>query len=257
MWTHTLSIRIGGVPYGVGAPLLTGLSTQPGVDLTLEVPSRLIKELRRGRFDAALVSSIEAFRFPGYRAVADLGICSRGPVKSVRAFLRCAPEDVRSVGLDDGSESSVALLKILLQRRLNASDCRYERIRPNSHPDTLPHDLVMLIGDHGLRAQTTERQVLDLGELWQNWTGLPFVYALWLLAPGADAERILPCLKAAHARGAALGQQDSTGGAVHYEMTHEELRGLERFRIEAKALGLADPSLQPEFISEAAQGLES
>ena len=257
MWTHSLSIRIGGVPYGVGAPLLTGLGRRPGVELIEAVPSQLIKELRRGGFDVALVSSIEAFRRPGYRAVADLGICSRGPVKSVRAFLNCAPEGIRSVGLDDGSECSVALLKILLQKRLGATNCCFERIPPSSNPDLLPHDLVMLIGDHGLRAQVRKRQVLDLGELWQDWTGLPFVYALWLLAPGADAERILPLLRQAHALGAEQGQRDSTGGAVHYEMAREELRGLERFRIEARALGLAEPSVRPEFITEVAQGLES
>lgn len=252
-----MKIRIGGVPYGVGAPLLTGLGSQPGVELIEEVPSKLILELRRGRFDVALVSSIEAFRWPGYRAVADLGICSKGAVKSVRAFLTCAPEDVRSVGLDDGSECSVALLKILLAKRLGARNCHYERIRPTPNPDTLPQDLIMMIGDHGLHAQTRRRQILDLGELWQDWTGLPFVYALWLLAPGADADRIVPMLHQAHSLGRAQGQQDSTNGAVHYEITDQELRGLERFRIEATALGLAEPTIRPELLREVATEMKS
>ncbi len=252
-----MSVRIGGVPYGVGAPLLTGLGNEPGVELIEEVPSRMIKELRGGRFDAALVSSIEAFRWPGYRLLPDLGICSRGPVRSVRAFLRGAPEDVRRVGLDSGSETSVALLKILLEKRFGAKDCQFERVTPTAKPDELPHDLVMFIGDVGLAATCEERRALDLGELWQEWVGLPFVYAGWLLPPGADIDRVLPLLRRAHARGVAAGQDDRTGGAVHYEMGDLERQGLARFHLEAASLDLADSSITPTFITEVAREMES
>jgi chorismate dehydratase len=40
---------------------------------------------------------------------------------------------------------------------------------------------MLLIGDAALRAsfQETGLLVYDLGELWHEWTGLPFVFALW------------------------------------------------------------------------------
>jgi chorismate dehydratase len=217
----------------------------------------MIKELRAGRYDAALVSSIEAFRWPGYRVVSELGICSRGPVRSVRAFLRGAPKDVQTVGLDSGSETSVTLLKILLNRRFGVGDCQFERVTPTTRPDELPHDLVMFIGDVGLAAACQQRQALDLGELWQEWVGLPFVYAAWLLPPGADAERILPILRAAHARGVERGQDDKTGGAVHYEMGEAERRGLARLHTEAASLDLADANITPTFINEFVSNMES
>jgi chorismate dehydratase len=39
-----------------------------------------------------------------------------------------------------------------------------------------------LIGDAALRAslQQSDLLVYDLGQLWYEWTGLPFVFALWL-----------------------------------------------------------------------------
>lgn len=227
------------------------MAEDPDIDLLAIAPRQLVEPLRSGLLEAALVSSIEAFRQPGYRAVAGLGIASRGPVRSVRAFLRhgCETCDIKTVGIDESSETSVALLKILLSQRLGNPDCSFERIVPNMHPDEMPHDLVMMIGDHGLAADAGKRRVLDLGEQWQSWTGLPFVYALWLIGPGINnPENIVPILRRAHKEGLRRGVTDGTSGAVHYEISDLDLRGLERFRDEAGKIGLADASIELAFI---------
>ena len=212
-----------------------------------DVPTRLIERLRAGDLDAALVSSIEAFRGAGYRVAPGLAIACRGPVRSVRAFRR-RDVPIRSVGLDSGSETSVALLKVLLRERLGATAPTFERIEPTRTPDRLPHDLVLLIGDCGLHADAGEREALDLGALWHEWTGLPFVFALWLLAPGADAARVVPRLRAARARAIADRIEDGTGGAIHYTFGDDERRGLLRFRDEAVRLGLAPGDVAPTFL---------
>jgi chorismate dehydratase len=38
----------------------------------------------------------------------------------------------------------------------------------------------VIIGDDALRLRTRFDYVLDLGEAWQRWTGLPFVFAAWI-----------------------------------------------------------------------------
>jgi chorismate dehydratase len=243
-----LKTRIGGVPYGVGARLLTGLEREPGVEVCREIPSRLAHELRRGMLDAALVSSIEAFRRPGYRLVPGIGICSHGPVQSVRAFLRKGASTIRSAAVDEGSETSVALLRILLTQRFHtAPDCAFERIVPTTTPDDHRHDVVLLIGDCGLRAAPGRREVLDLGELWRAWTDLPFVYALWVVPPGADGARLTSLLAAAAARGAALPRSGDEGG-VHYTIGPAEIAGLEQFRVEAAHAGLVEKGVRPEWL---------
>ncbi len=240
-------MRIGGVPYGVGARLLVGLAGDPEVELSRTVPSRLVTELREGRIDAALVSSIEGFRRPGYRAVHGLGICCEGPVGSVRAFHRPGVATVRSVGLDTSSETSVALLRILLAKRIPTSpDCVLERIEPTREPAALPHDLVLLIGDPGLEADPGDREVLDLGAEWQALTGLPFVFALWLIRPGVDAERIAERLHRAWETARALPRR-ADEAQVHYLLGDAERQGLARFAAEALQLGLAEPDCAPEF----------
>ena len=68
--------------------------------------------------------------------------------------------------MDSASESSVALLEILLRERWGETGFTIERIASTETPDRLPHDLVLLIGDHGLCADPGEREVIDLGKEW-------------------------------------------------------------------------------------------
>ena len=168
----------------------------------------------------------------------------------MRAFRRRGVP-IRSVALDESSATSVALLRILLAKRFAgelAGAVSFTPIAPTRTPDALPHDLVLLIGDHGLAAAPGDREVWDMGRLWTGWTGLPFVFALWLLRPGADASRVLPVLHAARARGRALGPVDGTHGAAHYDLDADDVRGVHRFWAEARELGLATAP-DPRFVS--------
>jgi len=236
-----VTLRIGGVPFGVGAPLLAGMESDPVVTFTKAPPTALVQGLRDGTLDAALVSSVEAVRAPGYSVVPGLGIACKRQIRSVRAFRRRGTP-IRRVGLDAGSATSVALLRLLLAARYaadTAPDLHFEPIAQTRAPAALPHDLVLLIGDAGLTADAGDREVWDLGEQWREWTGLPFVFAVWLLRPGADAARILPVLQRARDRGRRLGAVDGTHGAAHYDLDDDDLRGLRRFWAECRARGLA------------------
>jgi chorismate dehydratase len=243
-----VTIRIGGVPYGVGAPLLTGLANDPAVAFVQAPPTRLIAQLRAGELDAALVSSIEAVRLPGYRVAPGLGIACKREIRSVRAFRRRGTP-IRSVGLDRSSATSVAMLRLLLanpRRDECAGEITFEDVAPTRAPANLPHDLVLLIGDDGLNADAGDREVWDLGEQWRRWTDLPFVFAVWVMSEGADTEALLGALRAARERGRRLGPIDGTHGAAHYDLDAEDLRGLRRFWSECRTLGLAtedDPPL--------------
>lgn len=249
------------MPYGVGAPLRAGLADRTGISLVEDLPSRLIARLRAGTLDAALVSSIEAFREPGYQAVGGIGICCKGPARSVRAFARRGTDPIASVGLDDASETSSCLLRILLAGPLQTgalagrldpgSPPTFERVDPTDTPDALPHDLVMLIGDCGLRADPGGRDVIDLGAAWHEWTGLPFVFALWLVAPHAAdrAPELATALTEARRAGVAAEGQDGTGGAIYHDLGAAELEGLARFHREAAVLGLAQADVRPSFVT--------
>jgi chorismate dehydratase len=243
-----VKLRIGGVPYGVGLPLLGGLDENPMVEFVAAPPTELIEPLRRGEFDAALVSSIEAVLRPGYTVAPGLGIASKREIRSVRAFRRRG-QPIGTVGVDNSSATSVALLRLLLANVYSADvkgEVHFEAIPPTRSPDAMPHDLVMMIGDHGLAADPGEREVWDLGEQWTQWTGLPFVFAVWVVHPDVTSSDLLPVLREARERGRKLGAVDGTHGAAHYDLDDDDMHGLRRFWAECRTLGLAeceDPDL--------------
>jgi len=247
--------RVGGVPYRVGDALVVGLPADEDLIVDRAPPSDLVTELRAGRIDAGLLSSIELFREPGYTAVRDIGIACTGQVRSVLLFLRTEPRDVKTLALDRSSETSVALARILLDRHFGATIEHSRKVPPTRRPDEVDADAVLMIGDAGLCADPGDRLVLDLGEQWMEYKGLPFVFALWLLR--GDDEQWTRVLAGKLYNGwlsaKAAGIDDGTGGRIQYELGPAHWEGLEAFRTEAADLGLCERTIQPRWISVAGQ----
>lgn len=155
-------------------------------------PSELNGRLRSGEIDLCPSSSIEYAQNPDlYLILPDLSISSKGPVGSVLLFSRVpiARLDGASIGLTGESETSVILLKILLSLQFSFANS-YCKIEPSEQNLYQEHDAILLIGDKALTAAAkgTGGHVYDLGALWQEFTGLPFVFALWLLRADALGE---------------------------------------------------------------------
>src|SRR5436190_20439407 len=71
------------------------------------------------------------------------------------------------------------------QRSGTALPCRpFPMDQPAEECDA---DAVLLIGDRAMRAALPGYPYsYDLGQEWTEWTGLPFVYAVWAVRPGVD-----------------------------------------------------------------------
>jgi chorismate dehydratase len=100
------TVRVGAVNYLNSKPLIEGLTTfAPGIDLALDLPSRLADRMALGELDVGLIPVVEFFRAGSYTLIPDIGIASRGPVLSVTLFSRVPWADIRSVALDEGSRT--------------------------------------------------------------------------------------------------------------------------------------------------------
>ncbi len=240
------TLVLGTVPYRVAAPVLDTGTHCHDVELVARPPAVLVEELRAGRLDGALVSSIEAFRTEGYYAAPDLGIAATGAVGSVRLFLRVPPAEVRRLAADEASRTSVALARIFL-RRAGARGLTISTIPATRRPAAVAADAVLLIGDHGFAAQSDGLEVVDLGAFWYDWQRKPFVFALWLFrGPEDRARRALACVRAA---AAAAPPRAASGLRVEHRLTGEHLAGLEAFRREAAAAGLCRPDVAPRWLA--------
>ena len=196
-----MSMTIGSVPYLNEKPLTrwfshTDAGRNSGIKVVYAVPSELARMLGAGEIAAALVSSFEYFRTPGYIIAPGVSISGQDEILSVRAFSRVPWRQIESLALDTSSLTSAALLKILLSEQYG------------SHPAFLNHapdlpamleiaDAALLIGDKGMMAKSEELITLDLGSAWKKLTRLPFVYAVWMGTPEGVTSQLTAALQRA------------------------------------------------------------
>ena len=216
-------IRLGAVSYLNTRPLVQGLeSRRPGIDLIFDLPSRLADRLAAGDLDVALIPSVESFQNPAYRIVSDACIGCRGPVLSVKLLSRVPVERIGSLALDEGSRTSVALTRILLKHKFGLTP-RLEPFPIGAGVESTSADAILLIGDRAIHPPTDGFvQEWDLGDEWCRWSGLPFVFAMWVARPGAVIDGLAEALEASRDAGVARLSSIARHEAPRVQLTETE-----------------------------------
>jgi chorismate dehydratase len=208
-------MRVGRIPYINCYPVYGAIDAgvvNLDAELVTGVPSELNTMMARGQLDVSVVSAIEYARASErYLLLPDLAISCDGPVRSVLLLSKVpAPElGGRPVMLSRSSMTSVALLELLFANVWHA--------KPEFAPGDAeltdvarfaaePHDARLVIGDAALvlgtgrsrmslkpaaLAPTPYPFVYDLGAEWKRWTGLPFVFAVWVAQRSTSVDRAL------------------------------------------------------------------
>ena len=174
-------VRLGAVGYLNARPLVYGLEQEPRFDLRYDIPSECARLLHARAVDVGLIPSIEYLRGPQpYAFVPGPAVTSRGPVASVAIYTRVEPRDIRSIAMDTSSRTSVALATVLLRRVFEAAPDAVP-MAPDLGDMLARADAALIIGDLALFLDHEAAGVrkIDLGQLWTESTGLPFVYAVW------------------------------------------------------------------------------
>lgn len=267
-------LRVGSVPYLVGRPLDEGLDDEPRIELVRRVPAELVGMLRAGELDVALVSSIELFRAPGYRWLDGPAVAGNGFVASVQVFLRRSIEDVRSVALDPSSRTAATLVRVLFERRVGGPRglprSRVEMIEaaPRTDVRAIDADAWLRIGDPALREWLSPDPppVFNPSQAWCERTGLPFVFACWIVRAEVELDdQHLAAFARSRALGTARREELAREAArdwnlplaacrrylleeCRYDPGAAMGRALRRFRDEAAPLGLCDGALDPSPI---------
>ena len=185
-------LRVGAVNYLNTKPLIEHLPRlAPRIDLVLDVPSQLAMDLAEGRLEIALIPSIEYFRMGAATILPGVSISSFGPVMSVKLCSSTPFERIGRVSVDEGSRTSIALAQILLAELFGITP-EMEPLPLHREPAESNADAVLVIGDRAMRIRDgAYPYTLDLGYEWSRWTGLPFVFAFWVVAEGVKVEQEL------------------------------------------------------------------
>lgn len=206
-----MTVRLGSIAYANSLPVDLGLlkgavALEGQTEIVSDVPSGLNARVLAGQLDVTPVSALHyAQNFMRLVLLPDLSVSSESGVQSVLLFSK---KPIREIGnavirLTDQGRTTPALLRILLETRYGFKPLY--AAGPSTSDLSLVYDqAVLLIGDDALRAadspEAANWHVTDLALEWQEWTGCPFVFAVWTVRKEfmekhpQDAQRVMNAL---------------------------------------------------------------
>lgn len=153
-------------------------------------PALLNTMMARGELHVSSASCFEYARNPDqYYIIDDLSIGSHGPVMSVLLLSRRPVRELggQTICISSETATSVALLRLLMAEHFGV-EATYETTnvtRRLLHGQ--PPEAFLAIGDEALRLRNHPEYPhrVDLAEAWRQWTGLPFIFGLWVVSRAA------------------------------------------------------------------------
>jgi len=161
------------------------------VQIVPEVPRKLAAALSRGAYDTAIVSVFEYYNHPDfYSYIEGPVIAGQDKIYSVLLVSPTPWENLHTVYLDAASLTSVNLFKVLTAEK--GLKVQYLDTASNPVPSVLPDGTGwVVIGDPAIAEHDRHSCVYDLGSEWKNLTGLPFVFAAWLVPTGTHPKGLV------------------------------------------------------------------
>ena len=237
------------------------------------IPTQLNSMLAEGTIDVSPSSSIEyAVHRRNYLLMPGLSITSKTRVMSILLESKVPIEELHDkiVALTTASATSVVLLRILLEIRSGVTP-KYTMYEQGAEDPAERVDALLTIGDLAIKRSMNSPfpHTYDLGALWNAFTDLPFVFALWQInyrkPIHKDLERLYDILMESKAYGTARLQELATGNAARfglsadvlfeywqlfsYDFSEPEKKGLMAFYGYAADLGVIEPVRDLSFWS--------
>ena len=183
--------RLGAVSFLNTIPLIDWFNGPDNTQVIVrgDLPSRLAGLLATDEVDVALLPVVEIFRGRSGGMLPGTGIAGFGNVDSVKLLASGPLEELTRVRADRGSRSSAALLQVLFQEIMGRCPS-FEETEPQVGQSPAAGEGILVIGDrcfeferHLRGRPQTGLIAFDLGKLWTDLTGLPFVFAAWAVSP--------------------------------------------------------------------------
>jgi chorismate dehydratase len=175
-------LRVSVVSYLNSRPFLYGLhllGVEELAEITEDHPAACAQKLIDGEADLGLVPVGALPDIPNARIVSNFCIGTEGEVGTVCIFAERPLRDLTALMLDYESRTSVALVKVLLDKHWGVSP-RLIQGEPGFETKIRGQVGGLVIGDRAIALKGEFPYVYDLGTAWRQFTGLPFVFAVWV-----------------------------------------------------------------------------
>jgi chorismate dehydratase len=261
-------LKIGVVPYMNAKPFIYGFQNKADkIDIVYGVPSVLPEMLENDNLDLVVMPSAGYFRSTGYEIIPGSAIASNGLVESVKLFIKAPSiEKIRTVALDKDSLTSCVLTKIILWKKYSLKP-EYIVLDDKRKIYNEYADAFLIIGDDAMNVREEGFTVLDLGQEWNELTGLPFVYAVWVTKSGSKLHGLSKLLidarecglesvdEIADIEAGRLGMEKEhclwyLKELIKYNLGEQEILGLRSFYDYALEMGEVKDGVKIEFYNE-------
>ena len=176
------TLKISAVSYLNTFPFVFGLR-QSGIlqnfSLELDVPSLCAEKLKNGVVDIALVPVGALPEINPFHYISDFCIGAVSEVKTVLLLSKVPLEKISHVYLDFDSRTSVELVKVLARNHWKINP-KWDNLKPGQSVSTEKFESLVAIGDKTFSIRKNFPYIYDLAAEWISFTGLPFVFAVWV-----------------------------------------------------------------------------
>lgn len=176
-------LRISAVSYLNTLPFIYGIENSGFLNssefkLSRDIPSVCAKKLENNEAEIVLVPTAAISKMPNINIISDYCIGANKNVLSVLLVSQNPLSELKNIYLDYQSRTSINLVKVLSKFYwkkdfiwLNSLTGYENKIKDNTGG--------VIIGDRALELSSNYKYKYDLAAEWNNYTGLPFVFACW------------------------------------------------------------------------------
>jgi chorismate dehydratase len=147
--------------------------------LIMATPRECAELFIKGQVDISLLPVGVLPTLPDYKIISNYCIGCDGKVRTVCLFYSNTFEEVTEILLDSDSRTSVLLIQIIMQKfyrkKVNFIPVDVENTKIN----IANHQALLAIGDKTFDLEKKYNKI-DLGEVWKEWTALPFTFAAFV-----------------------------------------------------------------------------
>lgn len=183
-WSGESGLRVGHMTY-LNSEVFYRHLPGDACELVAMPPRAMAAAVERGELAAGPLPIAEVFRLGDtVRALGNLGVASDGPAMSVLLLSHKPVEELsrKRIAVTSHTATSIQLLRVLFAELWDVSGHTFI-------PTADSHDAALWIGDPALERRSSGEYAYryDLGAAWKDLTGLPFVFAEWVIR--ADVPR--------------------------------------------------------------------
>ena len=262
--------QVAATPYLSAQPLIFGIGADSPLALTPQPPQRIWKDLIAEQAHAGLVPVLDLQRAYSPLIVLPAGAVScAGPCYAAQIYSHVPAKRLAAVWADVNGQTAAALAIVIwgveFRRRLRVITYDPSRQEPPKDASAVlvTEDRVVSHPPVGFHYK------LDLGAMWFEITGLPFVFSVWAAEDGAHLQEIHDLLLRSRLAGKEhlkliarrhspligwprkLAEQ-CLANQLHYEFADAHRDGMEEFFYLCEAFGLIERFKLPKYLYEPA-----